>query len=287
MSDSNITRRQFLKQTAAWTLRVAAAGAVGSLYGTAIEPSWVDVVPVSLILPRLSPSFHGYRLAQISDIHLGDWLNRSQLEEVVRRINGESPDAIVITGDFITRQPERSAADLVSALSGLRARDGVVAVLGNHDYRPTAGIIREVLWSSGIQELGNAVHTLQRGDALLHLAGVDDVWQEQARIELVLGRLPAEGAAVLLAHEPDFADTSAATGRFSLQVSGHSHGGQVVVPFIGPPQLPPLGRKYPLGLYRVGDMLQYTNRGIGMVKPHVRFNCRPEITLFTFLSPQA
>jgi predicted MPP superfamily phosphohydrolase len=125
------------------------------------------------------------------------------------------------------------------------------------------------------------VHTLERGGSLLHIAGVDDVWERQDRLDLVLDRLPAEGGAILLAHEPDFADTSAATGRFDLQISGHSHGGQVIAPFAGPLRLPHLGRKYPLGLYRVGDMLQYTNRGVGMVYPYVRFNCRPEITLFT------
>jgi predicted MPP superfamily phosphohydrolase len=85
---------------------------------------------------------------------------------------------------------------------------------------------------------------------------------------------------VLLAHEPDFADTSAATGRFALQISGHSHGGQVRLPFMRL-VLPQLGEKYPMGLYQVGGMYQYTNRGLGMVSPRVRFNCRPEITILT------
>jgi predicted MPP superfamily phosphohydrolase len=97
----------------------------------------------------------------------------------------------------------------------------------------------------------------------------------------VIDQLPADGAALLLAHEPDFADTSAATGRFDLQLSGHSHGGQVRVPLVGAPRLPPLGRKYPIGVYQVGSMLQYTSRGVGMIPPRVRFCCRPEIALLT------
>ena len=84
-----------------------------------------------------------------------------------------------------------------------------------------------------------------------------------------------------MAHEPDFADKSSVVNRFDLQISGHSHGGQVVIPFFGPPVLPRHGRKYPSGLYKVGGMYQYTNRGIGMVFPYVRFLCRPEVTLFT------
>jgi hypothetical protein len=154
-------------------------------------------------------------------------------------------------------------------------------VLGNHDQWPTPAIIRQVLRESSILDLSNTVETLRRGRAALHLAGVDDAWHGLARLDRVLARLPAGGAALLLAHEPDFADTSAATGRFDLQLSGHSHGGQVVLPFVGPPTLPEMGEKYPSGRYLVGGMVQYTNRGVGMVRPHVRLNCRPEITLLT------
>ncbi|MDH5508153.1 MAG: metallophosphoesterase, partial [Anaerolineae bacterium] len=122
----------------------------------------------------------------------------------------------------------------------------------------------------------------------LHWAGGDDIWENQDRLDLVLEMLPEEGCAILLAHEPDFADTSAATGRFDLQISGHSHGGQIIFPVIGPPVVPWLSEKYPLGLYQLGEMLQYTNRGIGMVgPPHVRFNCRPEITVFTLVTQEA
>jgi len=109
---------------------------------------------------------------------------------------------------------------------------------------------------------------------MLHVAGVDDVWERQDRLDLVLKATPEAGAAILLAHEPDFADVSAATRRFDLQISGHSHGGQVIIPLRGPPLLPRYAKKYPMGLCQVGSMMQYTNRGVGMVPPRVRFNCR-------------
>ena len=107
------------------------------------------------------------------------------------------------------------------------------------------------------------------------------------RLNDVIEELKDESAAILLAHEPDFADLSSKTGRFDLQLSGHSHGGQVVVPFYGPLVLPYLGQKYPSGLYQVGEMLQYTNRGVGMIEPAVRFNCPPEITVFHLLGAKA
>jgi hypothetical protein len=147
-----------------------------------------------------------------------------------------------------------------------------------------AGLVRRILRESGIIEVGNSIHTIRRGESLLHIAGLDDYWEHKDRLDFVLKNLPPEGAAILLIHEPDFADISAATGRFDLQLSGHSHGGQVILPFFGPLVLPLYARKYPLGIYRVGQMFQYTNRGIGTIPPAIRFNCRPEITLLTLKS---
>jgi len=276
-----MTRRSFLKATTRCVVGAGLASLGGYEYVKKVEPGWVDVTNVGLTLPRLPPGFDGYRLAQVSDIHLGGWMDRARLAEVVDTVNSLKPDLIALTGDFVTAHAERSAQDLVSTLGTLSASDGAVGVLGNHDHWSDPEVVRRALRESGVVNVSNGVHTLERGGGLLHIAGVDDVWEQQDRLDMVLDRLPAEGGVILLAHEPDFADTSAATGRFDLQISGHSHGGQVIAPFAGPLRLPHLGRKYPVGLYEVGDMLQYTNRGVGMVYPYVRFNCRPEITLFT------
>jgi len=279
-----ISRRTLLKRSITGVVGVGLLGAGGIEYGRLVEPRWMDVEAVRLTLPRLAPAFHQYRVAQISDLHMGDWMNRDLLEEVVRLVNEQQADLVAITGDFVTQDAETSAQDLIKVLRTLRARDGVVAVLGNHDHWSNPDIIREVIQQSGMRDLNNSVLTLERGAALLHMAGVDDVWEQQDRLDTVLATLPAQGAAVLLAHEPDYADVSAATGRFDLQLSGHSHGGQVILPFRGPLRLPPYGRRYPVGRYQVGAMIQYTNRGVGMLWPHVRVNCRPEITVFTLES---
>ncbi len=126
------------------------------------------------------------------------------------------------------------------------------------------------------------MHTIRSSvGSELHFAGVDDYLEDQDRLDLVLEQLPLPGAAILLAHEPDFADISAATGRFDLQISGHTHGGQIRFPMIGPIYIPTGGKKYPLGRYQINGMVQYTNRGIGTSAMQFRYNCPPEITVFT------
>lgn len=282
MNDRGIYRRVLLGAA----LGVLLLG--GLVYVRKVEPEDVEVVPVSLVLPRLDAAFEGYRIAQISDIHADGWMTPGRVLSLVNLVNAEAPDLVTITGDFATysrfRFLIRHASRLIAPLRRLQATDGVVAVLGNHDHKTDARTVRRVLAASGVIELHNAVLTLRRGGESLYLCGVDDLKEGTPRLDRALEGLSEEGAAVLLAHEPDFADESAATGRFDLQLSGHSHGGQVGVPLLRYPFLPKLSRKYPTGLYRVGDMFLYTNRGLG-AHPRFRFNCRPEITVFTLRSP--
>jgi uncharacterized protein len=259
----------------------------GLAYARKVEPEDVEITSVSLVLPRLEARLDGYRIAQISDFHTDSWMTPGRVLGLVNLVNAEEPDLVAITGDFATysrfRSLIRHALGLVAPLHRLHAPDGVVAVLGNHDHKTDARAIRRVLARSGVIELCNTALTLRRDGAALHLCGVDDVREGTVDLDLVLRGLPEEGAAVLLAHEPDFADESAVAGRFDLQLSGHSHGGQVGLPLLRFLFLPKLSRRYPSGLYRVGGMYLYTNRGLG-AHPRLRFNCRPEITLFTLRS---
>jgi uncharacterized protein len=272
----------------------------GGVFGYAryVEPYWLAVERVTLTLPRLARPFDGYRVVQISDFHLDGWMTPERLERVVDLVNEQAPDLVVITGDFVA-----VSVDYISGLPGplgrLRAPDGVVAVLGNHDHLNDADAVRSALSSAGVVDVSNDVRTLRRDGAALHLCGVDSVMEGYDRLDEVLAVLDAAepGCAVLLAHEPDFADESAATGRFDLQLSGHSHGGQVRIPFLKAPYVvpllsglgfsfvPPLIYKYPSGLYEVGEMYQYTNRGLGVIYARFRLNCRPEITVLTLRAP--
>jgi predicted MPP superfamily phosphohydrolase len=285
-----ITRRTFLKGTFATTFGLSAAGAGTLYYAHTIEPNWFDITYQQFALPRLSKAFHGYRMVQISDIHADDtFMVAGRLANLVETINTLKADIVVITGDFVTSYRLDLKATL-SHLSDLRTNDGVFGVLGNHDHPSGIEWIRTCLQVGHVQELNNKTHTLHRGDEMLHIVGLDDLWPSNhgtpasiwthlPLLNQLTTALPENGAAILLVHEPDFADVAAYNKRIDLQLSGHSHGGQVRIPFHGPLILPALSRKYPKGLYSIGNMLLYTNSGLGMLPPQFRFACRPEIAV--------
>ena len=262
-------------------LLLGAAGlAAGALtYAHRIETNRIDANEITVPLRHLDPAFDGYTIVQISDIHMSGSMTRERLAAAVAVANQYNPDVVAITGDFATRRLSLNVADLIEPLCQLRAIDGKFAVLGNHDYRNSRAAVRLVIRSSQLTPLHNAVHTIRRGAAVLHFAGVESVIQHRARLDRVLNVLPADGTAILLAHEPDFADIAAATDRFALQLSGHSHGGQVRLPFVTNFVLPAFSRRYVMGLYRVGKMQLYVNRGLGTVGIPFRFNCPPEVTI--------
>ncbi len=241
----------------------------------------VEFTSIRVCIPALPDSFHQYRIVQISDFHLGTWIRRQHLEQIAYSVNALHPDLVVITGDFVNHGAEKYAPDLVEALSILKAKDGIISVLGNHDHWTNAEVVRWSLAQSNITELNNSVIGISRNGCTLHFAGIDDHLAGCDDLDAVLDQLPGDGAAILLAHEPDFAARSAKTGKFALQLSGHSHGGQIRLPVIGTPYLPPLGRLYPQGLYTINGMQLYTNRGLGTSWLGLRVNCPPEITILT------
>lgn len=262
-----------------------AAAVFSLIYVFQIEPLWFEIVPVNLTVSNLAPAFDGFKIVQISDLHADTSMNQKKLAKIVDLITQQQPDLVAMTGDFVTDTLDRQTTLMLeAAFKKFSPTEKTVAVLGNHDHYFDPQQIRTLLHNGNVLELNNSAYTLQRGKDILSIAGVDDFWLQQANLDLVLSQLPPKGAAVLLVHEPDFADISAATHRFALQISGHSHGGQVRIPFRKPPVLPPFAQKYPVGRYEVDKMIQYTNRGVGMVLPAVRFNCRPEITVFTLNS---
>ena len=253
------------------------------LSGQRFNPDDFEVVKVEINIPTLPIPFLDYRIVQISDIHYGQWISADRLTGVVGLINQQEPDIVAITGDFVSYSGE-NVEDLITALRGIRARNATVAVLGNHDYWLDAKRIRSILNESKIIELNNNVYTVTREGYALHIAGVDSITVKKNQLDKVLQKLPPNGPAILLAHEPDFADISAKAKRFSLQLSGHSHGGQFVIPKFGTPFRGHGFGNYPLGRYQVGEMVLYTNRGIGTNAFWIRINCAPEITVIDLKS---
>jgi uncharacterized protein len=272
---ASISRRAFLRGS------LAIAGAGSFLYGWAVESTWLEVVRVEMPLRNLPDAFAGFTIAQISDLHLGRYVQPAFIESVVESVLALNADAVVITGDLVSRVTHGEPDMLVQTLSRLHAPEGVHAILGNHDWWTNGSLVAESLRRAGVKVLTNEHLTWRRGSQTLYLAGVDDVWCGKNDLEFALHGIPADAAVVALVHEPDFADIVARDSRVVLQLSGHSHGGQVCVPYYGGLLFPNWAKKYTSGLYRIGDLALYTNRGIGMVGLPIRFACRPEVTLFT------
>ncbi|MBN2472857.1 MAG: metallophosphoesterase [Anaerolineae bacterium] len=280
------SRRRFLKLAAGGISGLSLAGLGGATYTTRVEPYRISVTRTRVPLPHLPPAFEGFTIAQISDLHMGEWITQEQLATMVRLVNALEPDFVALTGDIASRRYPGLQAEITAVIDALRAREGVAATLGNHDHWLHAPTIRQAVLESQAALLWNTHVALEREGERLYILGVDDVWEREADLVEALDAIPlAPVPTVLLAHEPDYADYVAESRRIGLQLSGHSHGGQVRLPGIGAPVLPRLGEKYDQGLYRVGEMHLYVNRGIGMTAPHVRFNCPPEITLITLTRP--
>ena len=269
-----ITRRRFLQGSLAGVASV-------TLYSGLFERTWLDIARLEMPLRNLPDAFAGFTIAQISDIHFGRYFGPASMEPVIQAVNDLAPDAIVITGDIISHLKYDAPDMIVQSLPGLQAPQGVFAVLGNHDWWEDGPLVAESLRRAGITVLSNRHHVWRRGGQALYLAGVDDVWCGKNDFAKAMRGIPSDGAVVALVHEPDYADIVARDQRVLLQLSGHSHGGQICVPFVGGLRFPSWGKKYPSGRYRINDLTLYTNRGVGVIGLPLRLACRPEVTLFT------
>ncbi len=241
------------------------------------SPPGVDRVAVPLA--GLPPDLNGFTVAHLSDIHLSQNVPLAVIERIVALTNSVQPDVVVLTGDYVTKDMNL-AGECARTLGKLCAGRGVFAVLGNHDYWTDPLLITRLLRQNGVTVLINESRLLAPN---LWLAGMDDIWSGRPDLGKALARVPAGAATILLAHEPDFADQAQGWGSL-LQLSGHSHGGQVCLPFSKRPILPFLSWKYYAGLHRAGDILVYTSRGVGTIQPPFLFTCRPEVALLTLCS---
>jgi len=278
-------------------IKAGIVGAAGlALYSGELERHWIDVIETGVSLQGLPEAFDGARIVQLSDIHMDEYTEPFFLHQVVERVNRIEPDAVFLTGDFVSEGPrsthfaEGAAWQCANILNGLKCRQRY-AILGNHDCTVGAEEVTAALTANGIPVLQNAYLPIERiGDRTggrIWLAGLDDPYKgtpnPERAIPASIRNVPAEPV-VLMCHAPDYADdlmTSMAGRAVGLILSGHTHGGQVRLPFLEGLALPPLGRKYVQGWFRFGATQLYVNRGIGTVGVPFRLACPPEITVIT------
>jgi len=292
---SSRVRPSRLADSRSLTRRSLLLGAAAAGLGVAIDANHhgrhaFEIVHRTFAIANLPDAFQNFRIVQISDIHLEEFTETWFLEEMVRQVNALHPELVLLTGDFVTRAPLpiasawKAAGICAEILTGLTAPQRY-AILGNHDVAVGATRVATPLVAHGTPVLANSYVPLERGADRIWLCGLDDVANGAPDLDLAV---PADPRApvVFLCHEPDYVDRIVHHPRFpsiDLMLSGHSHGGQIRLPIIGPLILPPLGKRYPEGLYHFGHMQLYVNRGIGTVGLPLRLNCPAELTHITLV----
>jgi predicted MPP superfamily phosphohydrolase len=235
---------------------------------------------IEIRIPGLPKPFDGLRIAQLSDIHSGSVVAPVYIDRCLKMTADLKPDLILLTGDYVTGQASYIAPVVASIHRHLTGFERI-AVLGNHDYWADAAAVRRALTKTGTRVLGNESHKLVCGNHFIWIAGVHDYWSGLYDPDEALRGLPKQDVKIVLSHNPDTVDDFKHAG-VDLLLTGHTHGGQVNLPFIGPPIVPSrYGAKYASGLFHFKRMSMYVNRGIGVIRPPVRFRARPEITHIT------
>lgn len=240
---------------------------------------------------RLPDAFQGFRIVQMSDIHLEEYTEAYFLERMVEQVNALDPDLVLITGDFVSRGPGplsiawNAAGMGAEILSTLKAPQRF-GILGNHDVGVGAEHVIRPLEAHGTPMLVDSYTPIERGGHVLWLCGADDAGTRRPDLNFAIPATP-NAPVIFMCHEPDYVDKVVLHPRFPLidmMLSGHTHGGQIRLPYVGPLILPPMGQKYIEGAFQFDHMQLYVNRGIGTVGLPFRLNCPAELTHFTLVS---
>lgn len=240
---------------------------------------------VEIPVPAGHERLAGMKIGFITDTHVGPFISPDDLARATRLIAAEEPDLILLGGDYVSESPRYTASAVEVIWELVReAPLGGLAVLGNHDLSVSRTRVEQALTAIGIPVLRNRALPVAFGGGELWIAGIDETLLGDPDPTLTFAQIPTGAAAIALWHEPEFADEAAAQGAF-LQLSGHTHGGQIRVPGVGPIGLPVDGKHYVMGLNDAAGMKIYTARGVGVYRPPLRFNCPPEVTLITLTEP--
>lgn len=279
--ERKIGRRQFLRLAAGGTLALGAGGWHSLVY----SPTHPRISRRHVRLPGLPDAFRGLRIVHLTDLHFSSMVSRAYLEKCVKMSNALDPDLILLTGDYLTISDRRSGSDVISRfgeglteiLSGFRARDGIFAVLGNHDVTLGAGAVRSAVERAGILVLRDEARFLEREGQRLPLVGLADFGTQHVRQQRAFAGLENSEPALILMHNPDLFEIGLAHDN-GIVFSGHTHGGQMLFPLLGALYVPSrFGDKFLKGWFQKGDLSMIVNRGLGMIRIPARLNCPPEI----------
>lgn len=271
--NEKISRRKFFKLGLSCGI-----GALIATYPFCVERYIFRVNTYRIPVSNLPSNFNGFTIAQLTDLHYGFLMPLMVVEQIIHKINTLQKDVIVCTGDYILEQNGTTQIDtLWPLLMKLNANGGVYSVLGNHDHWGSTD--RSLYWleKSG-QSIRHKAVPIIKGEERIWIGGAGDYLEDDLGIDTAFQHVPASECKILLSHNPDSADTNYMT-RIDLMISGHTHGGQVNIPFVGPPFIPVKNKSYSSGFVRTEKTDLYISRGLGCAILPVRFNCFPEISV--------
>jgi predicted MPP superfamily phosphohydrolase len=288
-----LKRRDFLK----YSFRGIVAATLGKGYYNTTS-NQIELVRLPVKINNLPASLQGLKIGLLTDLHSSYIVSNKLLRAAGQLIMSEKPDVIVMTGDYISGSTKFLSGSVgefkkehligcCNALSHLKAPLGIYGVLGNHDEWSGPEAVKEICETFtkqiGMVWLRNRSIELKKGGSSFHLLGVDDYWAPSCSLANACKGTGAETIKILLSHNPDINDDiTLSRERIDLVLSGHTHGGQIVLPFLGQPVMPSkFGQKYRAGLVRDGDRQTYISRGVGCLLAPIRLNCLPEATVLT------
>ncbi len=250
-----------------------------------IEPTWVEFTELELVVKTLPPQFDGFRIAHITDTHLGAYVSRRFLIRQIDHLNRLGCDVAVFTGDLISNS-YRKVSTASEIIGRADAPFGKFAVLGNHDYRVGHGHVERQLSLHGYRVMHNESFRIGIGDEAIHIVGIDDLWSATPNPELATQGIDRRNETVIaLMHNPDMFPQLAGKG-YDVILAGHTHGGQVVLPWWGPPIVPSAyGQLFASGLVERKGTRMYVSRGVGRLM-WMRWNCRSELPIVTLRCPK-
>lgn len=287
------SRRSFIKKTIGSFFTIVGAGCGGYFYAHEIEPRLLKVTSHEIKHADIPKSFDGFKIVQFSDTHLGFHYDLNQFKKLMKQISTLKPDVIFFTGDLMDAPNEYPFPDeIVPLLKGLKAPFGKYSIYGNHDHGGYGtDLYKNIMELADFRLLLNDSKQIQMLDGnSIYILGIDDAMLGRPDFLSATSNVPKNQYKILLSHAPDLADFAAQYG-IQLQLSGHSHGGQIQIPFVGALITPKFAKKYREGFYEINNLESspltlYVNRGIGTTRLPFRFFSKPEITVFTLRSTQ-